>query len=237
MTPAVPFSIHVALLSIWFTNLYLDLTECITESVGGSHNGLHLVALECGPPRRKCGNPRSLPPRQMRTRKSFPYSPSSNMSAAISMTFVGLCLFGSCTTALATLGEILPEATPTPAASSSPKLAAQAAPVRHGLYSVHETRLETGTIIKELTDSTGRVFAITWKGPVLPDFQALLGSHFDTLRTETKKARAPGRLGAPLNIEQQKVVIRSSGRMRHFSGHAFAPDLVPAGVNINDALQ
>lgn len=139
---------------------------------------------------------------------------------------------------MATLGEVWTETTPAALSQSSAlKQSVRTTRSQSGLYATHEMQLENGTVVKELTDSEGRVFAVAWRGPVLPDFKALLGSHFDALSAGAKKARTPGKLGTPLSIEQERVVIRSSGRMRHFVGHAYAPDLVPSGVNLNEVLQ
>jgi hypothetical protein len=144
--------------------------------------------------------------------------------------------------AMATLGEILPDASSTAAATSTAASSGKQAVLRRSvtksqLYSVVESQLENGTAIKEFTNADGRVFAVSWSGPILPDLQGLLGSHFSAFDAGAKKAHRPGSLGAPLNIEQDKLVVRSNGRMRHFFGHAYAPDLIPSGVNIDEALR
>jgi hypothetical protein len=38
-------------------------------------------------------------------------------------------------------------------------------------------------------------------------------------------------------VNQAGLVVESSGRMRNFFGHAYAPDLIPAGVTVQDVLQ
>jgi len=140
---------------------------------------------------------------------------------------------------MATLGEIVPRAASAQALSASATARQSVRPTMaaSGLYSVYESQLENGTAITEFANADGRVFAVSWKGPVLPDFQGLLGSHFEAFSAGAKQARVPGRLGTPLNIAQQKLVVRSNGRMRHFFGYAYVPDLVPAGVNIDDVLR
>ena len=105
------------------------------------------------------------------------------------------------------------------------------------LYALHTVQLENGTQILEYATPAGIVFAVSWRGPVLPDLNALLGNYFNTFNRETEQARMKGRRGAPVNIELEGLVIRSNGRMRNFFGHAYAPDLIPAGVRIKDVLQ
>ena len=104
-------------------------------------------------------------------------------------------------------------------------------------YSLQETRLANGTTVREYVNRDGIVFAVAWRGPVLPDLHALLGEHFNTLQKETARARLAGRRGGPVNVEQGTLVLRSRGRMRNFSGHAYAADLVPSGVKIQDVVQ
>ena len=80
------------------------------------------------------------------------------------------------------------------------------------------------------------VFAISWQGPVLPDLGTLLGSYFATFRAEADLNLSQRNLGTPLRIENSNLVVHSSGRMRNFSGSAYAPALVPAGLVIADVL-
>jgi hypothetical protein len=105
------------------------------------------------------------------------------------------------------------------------------------VYTRHEVQLENGTTVREFVTPEGLVFAVAWRGPVLPDLQALLGNYFKTFKAETEQARTMGRRGSPVSIERDGLIIRSSGRMRNFFGYAYAPSLVPAGVNISDVLQ
>lgn len=163
-------------------------------------------------------------------------------SARLTQGLIALFALGIGSSALATLGEIMADGsaqatTSSTTATPTTKQAIRHAVVRSGAYSVYESELENGTAVKEFADASGRVFAVSWNGPMLPDLQGLLGRHFATFTAGAKQAHRPGSLGAPLNIAQDQVVIRSNGRMRHFFGHAYTPDLVPAGVNVNDLVQ
>jgi len=147
----------------------------------------------------------------------------------------GLVLQGK---AMATLGEAWPNSAAVPTSqSAAQKQTLPTRDVQMGLYSMHESKMENGTTVREFVNADGRVFAVTWQGPVLPDFQALLGSHFAALDARARQARRPGISASPLGIDNGDVVLRTSGRMRHFVGHAYVPSLVPAGVNIPEIIQ
>jgi hypothetical protein len=153
--------------------------------------------------------------------------------------WLGLVLASSAGDVLATLGKAPSALAPSSSASSAPgaRILAATPTARPGLYAVHELQLDNGTIVREYATPAGLVFAVSWRGPVLPDLSALLGGYFNTFKLETEQSRLRGRRGSPLSIERDGLVVRSSGRMRDFVGHAYAPDLVPAGVDIKDVLQ
>jgi hypothetical protein len=141
--------------------------------------------------------------------------------------------------ALAALGQTssaLPAASSAKPASGA-RMSAASPGARSSLYTLHEVQLENGTSVREYATPAGLVFAVAWRGPVLPDLSVLLGNHFKTFKAATDQARLAGRRGAPVSIEGDGLVVRSNGRMRNFFGHAYAPDLIPAGVNIQDVLQ
>jgi hypothetical protein len=151
---------------------------------------------------------------------------------------LGSVLATSVGTVCAALGQA-PSALSAPSSAALPsvrKLAATPA-AQTGLYSTQETQLESGTSVVEYVSPAGLVFAVSWRGPVLPDLSSLLGDFFKTFKLETEQARLKGRRGSPVNIESDGLVIRSNGRMRNFFGYAYAPALIPAGVNINDVLK
>lgn len=142
-------------------------------------------------------------------------------------------------TAWAALGQqpSLPAASAAPASSPQARQLAATPALQSNLYTRHEVQLDNGTTVWEFATPAGVVFAVQWRGPVLPDLSNLLGDYFKTFHQETAQARALGRHGSPVNIERHDLVIRSNGRMRNFFGHAYAPDLVPAGVVVTDVLQ
>jgi hypothetical protein len=121
--------------------------------------------------------------------------------------------------------------------STVPRLLAIAPTARVGSYTVQETQLENGTVVREYSTPGGLVFAVAWQGPVLPDLDVLLGGYFSTFKIETEQGRLLGRRGGPVNIARDGLVVRSNGRMRNFFGHAYATDLIPAGLAIKDVLE
>lgn len=140
------------------------------------------------------------------------------------------------------LGQVPPALVQAPAARppmpSAPSVSGakiQAA-VRPASYTIHESGLDSGTTVREYATPSGVVFAVSWRGPVLPDLSVLLGDYFNAFREEAQQARLAGRRGAPVNMERDALVVRSNGRMRNFFGHAYAPDLIPGDVNIKDVL-
>lgn len=105
------------------------------------------------------------------------------------------------------------------------------------LYSQHERVLGNGTTVREFSRADGVVFAVSWEGPVLPDLNELLGVYFATFMEGVKQERQSAGPGSPLQISRNGLVVRSNGRMRNFLGHAYAPALVPASVEMTDVLR
>lgn len=103
-------------------------------------------------------------------------------------------------------------------------------------YTVHEIKASGGTVVKEYASPAGKVFAITWRGPFIPNMQQLLGTYFDQFAQAAKVDRENHVGHRPLNIQQPGLVVQSGGHMRGYFGRAYAPDMVPQGVS-PDALQ
>ncbi len=98
-------------------------------------------------------------------------------------------------------------------------------------YTQFEMQTPSGTIVREYVSPAGRVFAIAWNGPLLPDLRQLLGSYFARyLSASDSDVVGTG----PRAITQPGFVIQAGGHMRAFFGMAFVPELVPAGVDLAD---
>jgi hypothetical protein len=103
-------------------------------------------------------------------------------------------------------------------------------------YSVHELRSPLAIVVREYVSSDGRVFAVSWQGPFMPDMRQLLGSYFEQYSSATQAQRVQriGRL--PLSIRYPSLVLQSVGHMRAYSGRAYDPALLPTGVSA-DAIR
>ncbi len=98
-------------------------------------------------------------------------------------------------------------------------------------FTVHEIRTPAGTTVREYVSLAGTVFAVVWKGPVIPDLRQVLGRYFDAYVTGAK-AKHSGH--SYLTIEQTGLVVQSHGHMRAFFGKAYLPNMLPAGVTVEE---
>ncbi len=156
-------------------------------------------------------------------------------SAPVRGLLLALLAFIGTGAAQAALGQAPSVAAPGSAPSGARMLAA--VPAANGMYTVHEAVLANGSTVREYASAGGIVFAVTWKGPLLPDLGALLGNYFPTLQLQTEQNRQAGLRRAPVTMERDGLVLQSMGHMRNFFGSAYAPALVPNGVSINHVLQ
>lgn len=115
----------------------------------------------------------------------------------------------------------------TPVATDQPErvVVRRAVPARG--YSVQEIKTADGTVVREYVSAEGKVFGVAWNGPIMPDLKQLFGDYFPTFQSE---AQARGSARGPLRINRPDLVIESGGHMRAFSGRAYLPQLLPAGV-------
>jgi hypothetical protein len=97
-------------------------------------------------------------------------------------------------------------------------------------YVVHEIVLPSGTAVREYL-SAGRIFAVAWRGPWLPDMTILLGSYFERYQKASRSHRSSHR---PFVIDGPDLVVRSGGHMRAFFGEAHVPALLPKGVRVEE---
>ncbi|MGO9085961.1 MAG: DUF2844 domain-containing protein [Candidatus Sulfotelmatobacter sp.] len=101
-------------------------------------------------------------------------------------------------------------------------------------YTIHELTSPVGTVVREYVSPGGRVFAVSWQGPFIPEMKQLLGSYFPqySLAAQEQRERHLGRWS--LNIDDSSLVVHSAGHMRAYSGQAYDPGLLPAGVSSDD---
>ena len=92
-------------------------------------------------------------------------------------------------------------------------------------YSVQQITTPAGTVVNEYVSGAGVVFAVTWRGPAVPDLQQLLGRYFAQAHA-TAAAQPPAGHGQ-LAIRGSDLVVRASGHLRAFFGLAYVPSLLP----------
>jgi hypothetical protein len=98
-------------------------------------------------------------------------------------------------------------------------------------YRLHELQLTSGTVVREFAGSDGKVFAVAWNGPTVPNLREILGQYFDSYVTA---AKAPHSGHHHLQIRQSDLVVQAGGHMRSFSGVAYLPQALPDGVPVGD---
>lgn len=96
-------------------------------------------------------------------------------------------------------------------------------------FSVQQYQTSNGCTIKEYMTPSGTVFAVTWQGPLMPNLQQLLGKYFSDYVNAAKNNYGSH---SHLGIRQSGLVVQSMGYMRAFSGFAYIPSLMPAGVTV-----
>ena len=98
-------------------------------------------------------------------------------------------------------------------------------------YGVHEITTPAGVHVREYL-AGGKVFAVSWQGPVIPDLRQMLGAYYAGYAQAATAPRAGGH--RHLRIEQPGLVVESNGRMRAFYGRAWDPSLLPQNFAVAD---
>jgi Protein of unknown function (DUF2844) len=151
--------------------------------------------------------------------------PMINLKYTVLSSLVLIAGLGPCI-ATAALGE--PEAS---VQADAAQLKGTVQVTAHASYRVHEIQLPSGTLLREYVGSDGKVFAIAWNGPAIPNLRQTLGQYFDNYVTAAKANRSGHH---HLQIQQSDLVVQSSGHMRAFFGRAYLPPAVPGGVSVGD---
>lgn len=102
------------------------------------------------------------------------------------------------------------------------------------LYTVHELHAANNVVVREFVSPQGKVFGVAWQGPARPDLQQLLGTYFNqyTEAVQNQKAKRVGR--GPLLIQEPGFVLQMGGHARALVGRAYVPQMVPAGVHVEE---
>src|SRR3984893_16433574 len=94
----------------------------------------------------------------------------------------------------------------------------------HANYRLHEIQLPSGTLLREFAGPDGKVFAVAWNGPTVPDLRQALGQYFDNYVTAAKAQHSGHH---HLQIRESGLVVLAGGHMRAFTGLAYLPQAMP----------
>jgi Protein of unknown function (DUF2844) len=97
-------------------------------------------------------------------------------------------------------------------------------------YQLHEIQLPSGTVLREFAVAGGNVFAVAWTGPSIPNLRQALGAYFDAYMAAAQANHGHGSRNH-LQILQNDLVVQSAGHMRAFTGRAYLPQGLPAGIS------
>jgi len=98
-------------------------------------------------------------------------------------------------------------------------------------YTVHEIRTPAGIVVREYVSPSGKVFAVSWRGPGIPDLGQLLGPYSAQLGQAVSR---PHYNHHRLSVAAPEVMMQSSGHARAFFGRAWVPTLVPQNFSLSD---
>lgn len=84
--------------------------------------------------------------------------------------------------------------------------------------------------VRQYVSANGLVYAVSWEGPAMPDVSALLGTRFDRYRQGASAALENANGLHSSHVEGSDFVAETSVRLREFSGRAWLPNALPAGV-------
>ncbi|HZR66080.1 MAG TPA: DUF2844 domain-containing protein [Terriglobales bacterium] len=154
-------------------------------------------------------------------------------SRSVSVAFMGGIVAASlsvfCASAHAVLGQQISSIN-----SDNIRMKAQGNVFVRPSYSIHEMRIPNGTSVREFASPAGEVFAVSWKGPYVPDLRQLMGGYFDQYMAAMANTRRTH--GSVVRIETGDLVFESGGHMRFIVGRAYLRSKLPDGVG-PDAIQ
>jgi hypothetical protein len=98
-------------------------------------------------------------------------------------------------------------------------------------YTVHEIQTPAGLVVHEYVSPQGKVFAVSWRGPGMPNLPQLLGDYSAELAQASVQ---PHYNHHHLNIETANVVMQQTAHLHSFFGRAWLPALLPQNFPLND---
>lgn len=98
-------------------------------------------------------------------------------------------------------------------------------------YVVHELQSTKGIRVREYVSPQGKVFAVAWHGPWLPNLKQLLGEYYGQYQ---QAIAAQTQRHGPVMVRTSGLVVQLGGHMRDFAGRAYLAEEIPAGVRLED---
>lgn len=102
-----------------------------------------------------------------------------------------------------------------------------------GMLTYRETTDAHGIVVREYVDPAGTVYAVSWRGPAMPNVQALLGGYFPRFRDGASASVGDVGLHAA-RVADGDLVVENHTRLREFVGRAWLASALPAGVSTAD---
>jgi hypothetical protein len=110
-------------------------------------------------------------------------------------------------------------------------LGATRAVIPGALYTLHELHAADGVLLREYADASGRVFALSWQGPHVPDVTHLLGAAADRYLAAAKGGRGGHHV---MTIREPDLEVSLLRLPRGWRAHALLPMALPLGVSRGD---
>ncbi len=100
-------------------------------------------------------------------------------------------------------------------------------------FTRHQIALPAGGQAVEFVDAGGKVFAVSWASPLMPDLSVLLGGYKASLDSAHQ---APHAVRSPrlLRADTGDWVLVSSGHLRAYQGYSYLRSRLPAGFDLNE---
>jgi hypothetical protein len=96
-------------------------------------------------------------------------------------------------------------------------------------YKLHQITSPNGAVVTEYVSAEGKVFGVSWRAPVIPDLEQLLGSYLAPVQRAAQAQTH--RRGGPFIVRASDLVFVSGGHMRAFHGSAYVPSLLPKNLS------
>jgi hypothetical protein len=99
-------------------------------------------------------------------------------------------------------------------------------------YTIQEIRYGE-TVVREYLSPSGVVFGIAWNGLTHPDLTQLLGPYLAEYDEALRQGRGTGDRSR-FQLKTKGLVVEKWGHMRDLQGRAYAPELIPSGVKVDE---